>query len=41
MAKAWDFMKEAVNVYVDFVQDWPGFVAIAWPVTLIVVAVYF
>ncbi len=36
MAKAWEYLKAGVNFYVDFVQDWPGFVAILWPVTIVI-----
>lgn len=36
MQKTWDFIKKAVNTYVDFVQDWPGFVAILWPLTVVI-----
>lgn len=41
MAKAWEVFKGAVNVYVDFVNDWPGFVAIAWPLTVILAVWFF
>ncbi len=40
MQKAWDFIKKAVNAYVDFLEDWPGVVAILWPVT-VVLAIWF
>lgn len=36
MAKVWEYVKAGVNFYVDFVHDWPGFVSIAWPVTIVV-----
>lgn len=37
MAKVWEVIKSGVNVYVDFIEDWPGAVAILWPVTVVVV----
>ncbi len=41
MAKVLEYTKAAVNVYVDFVHDWPGFVAIIWPVTIVIAIAYF
>jgi hypothetical protein len=41
MTKVWEYTKAAINVYVDFIEDWPGAVAIFWPVSLVIAAVYF
>lgn len=41
MAKVWEYTKVAVNGYVTFIQDWPGFVGLIWPVTIVIAIAYF
>lgn len=35
MGLAMEKIKSVAGVYVDFIEDWPGAVAILWPATVV------